>query len=381
MKKNIALVYDSLLDVGGVESHLLSILYSEYYHDFSFILYSQVSERFSKKVDSGNVKIIQHKQRHLTNPITVIETVKILKTEDVHLVHAHSPSAALWGRIAARMANIPAIVTVHLPVYKYHGTLETIRAKTGRVIYKNFDRWLNHHPRYTEKIIYVAQNVYERELKIGQSASDNSTVIVNGVDLHPFDNLNRKEARNHFKLLPSDKIITFAGRLDEQKGVDVLIEAMAILNKFTPGFQLWLIGDGPLRQMVEDQIRALDLDKTVKLWGFQEEIPLYLKASDIFVLPSRYEGMSLALLKGLAAGLPCVVTNAGDNDRLVNDGENGFVIPPGDVVGLAKALETVISDDELCQRMSASAKMTANEFTEEKMIKQLACVYNEYTQT
>jgi len=378
--KKVALLYDGLLDVGGVEDHLLSILNGGYSSNYSFILLSQVSERFSTKIKLINVKIVQPKRRHLMNPIAVFEIAKTLKVEKVDLLHAHSPSSALWGRVAARLLSVPAIVTVHLPVGKYHGSLETIRAKTGRVIYKYLDQWLNNRPRYTRKIIYVAQNVYERELKIGQSASDNSTVIVNGVDLQPFDNLNRMEARNHFNLSPSSKIITFAGRLDEQKGVDVLIEAMAILNKNKPGCQVWLIGDGPLRQVVEDQIRALNLDETIKLWGFQEEIPLYLKASDIFVLPSRYEGMSLALLKGLAAGLPCVVTNVGDNDRLVNDGENGFVIPPDDIERLAKALETVLCDDDLYQRMSASAKFTANDFTEEKMIKQLERVYNECVQ-
>ena len=89
--KKIALLYDSVLDVGGVESHLLSILNGKYSPDFSFILLSQVSERFSAKVEPSNVKIIQLKRRHLMNPIAVYDTAKILKAEKVDLLHAHSP--------------------------------------------------------------------------------------------------------------------------------------------------------------------------------------------------------------------------------------------------------------------------------------------------
>jgi len=379
-RKKVALLYDSVLDVGGVESHLLSILNGGYSNDFSFFLYSQVSERFLAKVEPGNAKIIQPKRRHLINPITAFETVKYLRSEGIDLVHAHSPSASLWGRIAARIVNIPALVTVHLPVDQYHGTLETFRAKLGRVIYMYLDRWLNHHPRYTNKMIYVSQSVYDREIKNGQSASTNSTVILNGIDLEVYDQVAKAEARKHFDLPPNTKIISFVGRLDEQKGVDVLIDAIAIMKRNAPDFEVWVLGDGPLRKTVEDQVRNLNLERIVKLLGYQENIPLYLMAGDIFVLPSRYEGMSIALLHGLAAGLPCVVSQVGENDSLVNDGVNGLVVPPEGIERLAKALETLLSDDDLCERMSVAAKSKANDFTEEKMIKQLELVYNECAQ-
>jgi glycosyltransferase involved in cell wall biosynthesis len=275
------------------------------------------------------------------------------------------------------LINIPAVITVHLPVGLYHGSLETHRARLGRRVYKKLDRWLNHQLSFTKKIIYVSENVYDSEIKSGQSDPYNSIVIRNGIDLEPFNRITRVEARSEFNLAQNTKIIIFIGRLDEQKGVDILVDAVRILNKNQDDFQVWLLGDGENRKNIEDQVRDSDLNGKVILWGFQENIPLYLMASDIFVLPSRYEGMSISLLNGLAAGLPCIVSGVGESDLIVKDGINGIVIPPNDVGSLVKALETLLSTDNLCKRLSESAKLSAADYTEDIMVEQIEQVYNE----
>ena len=373
----IAFLYDGILDIGGVESQILSIIRSDYLSSYSFLVYSQFSERFLGKIAEENVKTVNLSRRHPINPITPFETARILKAEEVDLVHAHSPTAALWGRIASRLINIPAVVTVHLPVGLYHGSLETHRARLGRRVYKKLDRWLNHQLSFTKKIIYVSENVYDSEIKSGQSDPYNSIVIRNGIDLEPFNQIARANARSKFNLPQNTKIIIFVGRLDEQKGVDILVDAVRILNKNQDDFQVWLLGDGENRKNIEDQVRDSDLNGKVILWGFQENIPLYLMASDIFVLPSRYEGMSIALLNGLAAGLPCIVSGVGESDLIVKDGINGIVIPPNDVGSLVKALETLLSTDNLCKRLSESAKLSAADYTEDIMVEQIEQVYNE----
>jgi len=376
MMRKIALLYDSVLDVGGVEDHILSIIRKSDSAQFSYVICSPVSERFIKQAGINDKRIIQLKRRRPLNPLTPFEVARRLKKERVDIIHAHSPNAALWGRISARMLRIPAVVTIHLPVDQYHGRRETMRARLGRRIYSAIDRWLNHNPGFTHRIIYVAQSIYGWDIENGHSPSDISSVITNGIDLHAYKHLNKFEARKDFGVSPSTKVITFVGRLDGQKGVDVFFDSLHILKSTEIDFKVWIIGDGVLRSDLDSATRRLGLEDKVKFWGHQEDVSRFLKASDVYVLPSRYEGMSIALLKALAAGNPCVVTSVGDNDRLVIDGENGLVVPPEDSLSLANALGTLLSDRELRHTMSEAALKKAQYHSEEIMVKELERVYN-----
>jgi glycosyltransferase involved in cell wall biosynthesis len=377
MMRKIALLYDNVLDVGGVESHIRSISRKSDAAQFSYIICSPVSERFTKQVEIDGVSIIPLKRRRPINPLTPFEVAKKLKKERVDIIHAHSPNAALWGRIAAWILRIPAVVTVHLPVDQYHGRRETVRARFGRRIYSAVDRWLNYCPGFTQRIIYVAQSIYEGQVAKGHSPSNLSTVITNGIDLNNYTQHNKSETRKGFGLQPSSTVIIFVGRLDEQKGVDILFDSLRILKSSEIEFKVWIIGDGVLRHDLEAVSRQYGLEDKVKFWGHQEDVPRFLKASDIFVLPSRYEGMSIALLNALAAGKPSVVTSVGDNDRLVIDGVNGLVVPPEDSLSLTNALGTLLSDRELRSTMSTAALKTAQYHSEEIMVKELERVYNE----
>jgi glycosyltransferase involved in cell wall biosynthesis len=203
-----------------------------------------------------------------------------------------------------------------------------------------------------------------------------SIVVQNGIDLYAYSQINKPDARREFGLPSATKVITFVGRLDEQKGVDILFDALGTLKSSESDFKIWIIGDGVLRRELDEQTRQLGLGERIKFWGHQEDVTLFLKAGDIFVLPSRYEGMSIALLNALAAGNPCVVTPVGDNDRLVTDGVNGLLVPVGDSLSLATALGTLLSDNQLRHTMSEAAFIAAQYHSEETMVKQLERVYN-----
>jgi glycosyltransferase involved in cell wall biosynthesis len=373
----VALLYDAVLDIGGVESHLLSILENRDSDRFAYILFSKVSERFSVKINDLGVEIVHLKRRHPLNPITPVRLARVFKKNRVDIIHAHSPIAALWGRVAARKAGIPAVVTVHLPVDQYHGARKTLRARSGRRLYIALDRWLNHRPSYTRKLIYVSQDAYQHQVTTGQSLSETAVVIPNGIDLRPFLQINRGDARTHFGLSPGTKVITFVGRLDEQKGVEILVDAIAALKVPGLDFKLWLVGEGILHQDLMNQVQGLGLTGEIKFWGYQDDIPLFLKASDIFVLPSRFEGMSIALLNGMAAGLPSVVTRVGDNAHLVTHGMHGLVVTPGDVGELSNALLTLMTDQALCRRMSEAAQEQVQHYSDVLMVRSLEGVYNE----
>ncbi len=106
-------------------------------------------------------------------------------------------------------------------------------------------------------------------------------------------------------------------------------------------------------------------------------MPRFLAASDLFVLPSRYEALPIALLEALAAGLPCVAMRVGEIGGIVQDGANGFTVPPGDAAALAQAIERLAASPELRARLAANARETALRYDEKVTFQELERIYTE----
>jgi len=368
--KTIAILYERELDYGGVETHLLALLRKLPTDGFSFVIISPVSKRFREAAQSLGARVHPFAHWSAFNPFALFELTSVLKREAVDIVHAQSPIAAAPGRLAAWMLGLPAVVTVHLPVTRYHGTRQTLRARSGRWIYVNLDRLLNHA--MTDRLVYVAQRVRDESVASGLSPAERSIVIPNGINLEEFQQgVDRDSLRRSFNLPQGARVITFIGRLDEQKGLDLLLEATAGVE----GVEVWLVGDGPVRAELQRLATKLGIDDRVKFWGYQAQIERYLYASDIFVLPSRYEGMPIVLLEALAAGIPCVVSRVGDNDLVVEDGKHGLVVPPNDATALAKALNLLLLSPEMYRQMSEAAVRRSEDFGDDRMARRYSEVY------
>jgi len=156
-------------------------------------------------------------------------------------------------------------------------------------------------------------------------------------------------------------------RLSAQKGLDVLIDSVAILRRrgTTPRARFFIVGDGELREQLEAQIARLDVGDEVHMVGARppDEVPDWLACADVFVLPSHYEGMSLAVLEAMATGLPVVVSRVSGTAELVPDAEHGSVVEPGDAEGLADAVIALLGDPERRRRMGERAGEHARSFS------------------
>ncbi len=154
------------------------------------------------------------------------------------------------------------------------------------------------------------------------------------------------------------KRLVFVGRLASVKGVPLLLEAAARLRAAHPGLHLTVIGEGPERTELEAQARGLGLGDAVAFTGVQSqaEIAARLEDSDILVLPSFAEGVPMVLMEAMASRIPVVATRVGGVQELVEDGESGFVVPPGCVDSLAGALDRLMGDPDLCRRMGEAGR-------------------------
>jgi glycosyltransferase involved in cell wall biosynthesis len=158
--------------------------------------------------------------------------------------------------------------------------------------------------------------------------------------------------------LPAEPSALFIGVLERYKAVDVLVEAW---RRVSPPATLRLVGAGPLQPLVEELARDARVTWTPKL--DQEEIVRALDAATVLLLPSRSEGLPRVAIEALCRGRPVIGSRSGGTPDIVRDGVNGLLVDAEDVDALARAIERVLSDHELAERLAAGARASAREWT------------------
>lgn len=209
--------------------------------------------------------------------------------------------------------------------------------------------------------------------------------IGNGVDLEQFAPPGPEaRARARHRLLgdldEGALVCVTVARLTPQKGLDVLVDAADVVRRQAGRpVRFVVVGDGEQRGELEDRIAAHGLGGVVRLVGPRPagEVPAWLAASDLFVLPSRYEGMSLALMEAMAAGCPPVVTRVSGAAELVPDAAHGRVVDPGDPVALAGAVVELLTDGELRRRIGQRAIARVQPFSWDACFARTAAVLRE----
>jgi len=235
-----------------------------------------------------------------------------------------------------------------------------------------------------DKIIVNSEFDLQSALKYKIAAKEKIVKIYNGINSEELKFLPREEARDwiseklkkkneklQFKIKNCQIVGTIAN-FYKPKGLEYLIKTMNILcSKFqVSSFKLIMIGDGKQRKKLENLIKKYKLEDTVFLLGQIPEASKYLKAFDVFVLPSLKEGFPWVILEAMAAEVPLVATKVGAIPEIINDNENGFLVEPGNGENLAKKIRELIESPELQKQFALSAKEKLKEFSKEKMFQE-----------
>lgn len=204
---------------------------------------------------------------------------------------------------------------------------------------------------------------------------DRCRVIYNGVDPPPKadPSTTRRELG-----LPADRFVfCVPGRLDPIKGHRHLIRALELLRNRLSGVSVLVCGDGPLRAELEQQSTTAGLGDVIRFLGWRQDLPAVLQASDAVILPSvASENLSVAVLEGLMAGVPAVVSAVGGMAEAVIDGQTGYVVPPADPTTLAAALEKMFANPPVTRQMgSAAVADAARRFTRERMMAEYVAAF------
>jgi glycosyltransferase involved in cell wall biosynthesis len=191
------------------------------------------------------------------------------------------------------------------------------------------------------------------------------STIYNGVDITmwPVSKSQRQQKRLELRLEAQNLLIGTVGRLDTQKDHGVLLQALSKLKSRLP-WHCVIIGSGPSLENLQAQLRCLSLEKQVWLIGEREDIPAWLSSFDLFVLPSLWEGLPNSLLEAMAMGLPAIASAVDGIPEIIEDGQNGLLVPSGDPLALSEKIEALAADPERRQRLGKAARETiAQRFT------------------
>jgi glycosyltransferase involved in cell wall biosynthesis len=224
---------------------------------------------------------------------------------------------------------------------------------------------------FATKIIVVCDAVKQCVMDEGAPEIKIET-IYNGVDCERYSPLpnvedlsDKSNAQAHRKVR-----IGVVASLNEHKGHEYLIEALANMVKEYPNLECFFLGDGKLKTKLQSQARNLGIDQNIVFNGYQTNVLRYLRDADIFVLPSVHEGMSNALLEAMACRLPIVATDVGGNREVVSDGVSGYLVPPRDPRALAEKILPLVRDNKLRERFgNAGRKIAEADFSLKVMAK------------
>lgn len=233
--------------------------------------------------------------------------------------------------------------------------------------------------RHADKVISVSKST-ARWLVEKRKVSPNKVIIIPyGVNLNKYNPHVKNVRREDIGLRSEDIVIGQVSRLDEQKGHTYLIQAAPEIIARQPHVKFVLIGDGPLRAELEQQIKARGVQDHFVLLGFRHDVPELLPLFDIFVLPSLYEGLPNVVLEAMACGLPVVATPVDGTKEAVINGETGFLVPERDPHQLAQKLLAVISNENLKLKFGLAGRRRVEDyFSLEDQVQKFEDLYTQY---
>lgn len=260
------------------------------------------------------------------------------------ILHASLFHANIPGRVFGRLAGVPIIITWRQNV------------NIGGQIRELINRWT---AELGDRTVAVSDLVLQVEIKRARISPDKVVTIYNGIDVSAFATPNPEVAaqiRQSFDIPPGTLLVGTVGRLHPQKGLDNLLTAMPIIKRQFPNLRLLIIGDGELRNSSEIQAQSLGISDDVIFTGPRTDVPEIIPTLDVFSLPSLWEGLSLALLEAMAAGLPVVATSVGGTPEVVVDGATGLLVPPRDPTALAEAITHILTNPSMAHRMGQAGR-------------------------
>ncbi len=296
---------------------------------------------------------------------TVFSLRRFLKDQKINLIHSHGYKSNFNSFLASAAKNIALVTTCH----------NWLSINSKMKLYEWLDkRVLNRF----DRTIVVSDEIRGKILKTGVSSSK-VIKIKNGINIKKYSTTNKRTGIRAEFNIDEDKIVVGSlGRLDDNKGITNLLKAARLLIDEFENIIFLLVGDGPARDKLCNEVDELGIKDHVVFAGFRDDIPSVLSAIDIFALPSLKEGLPMVLLETMAAKKPLVATRVGDIPGIVKHNESGILIEPGDVKQLQDGLKNIIEDKALSNSLADRAfERVSSEYSSKRMAAEYMKTYDD----
>jgi glycosyltransferase involved in cell wall biosynthesis len=357
---------------GGVSRHVIALATHVHGQGHDVAVLAGPEPRLVRTLRAAGVRVIVNP--HFVQPISpardlraTAAVVAALRAEKPDLVSAHSTKAGLAARLAAALLRHPRVIfTAH--GWKFIAGQPSIGGRVSAATERLAAR-------ASARIVCVAEADRRLALEYHVGRPEQFVVIHNGIDPRAFPGADGARVRKELDLgdLP---VIASVGRLAEQKDPHTLLAACGALRD---DVRLLLVGDGPLRADVERIVSSNErLAGRVLVLGEREDVPDILAAADVFLLTSRWEGLSRAVIEAMLSGLPVVATDVGGTAELVQEGVTGTLVRPGDASAIVRALDGLVADSARRRRWGAAGRARAlGGFTIDAMFDATTRLYHE----
>ena len=303
---------------------------------------------------------------------------RLFRKEKFDIVHTHTAKAGMLGRLAAHIAGVPRIV--HSPHgHNFYGYFNFFISKIILVLERTISV-------ITNRVVTLTELAKRDYLRFDVAPKENIRVINSGLELADYRKVDVDKGRKRDELgAGQDTILVgMIGRLEPVKGPEYFIEgARLVIDSLSKGHE-WqglkflIVGDGSLRNILENRCSELGISDKVIFTGWREDIPEILSILDILVLPSLNEAVGRILIEAGASGIPVVAAKVGGVPEIVKDNETGVLVQPKDPDSMAQGIMDLLEDKDKRLRMGeASKKWIDDKFSAETMVKAFSDLYKE----
>ena len=330
-----------------------------YTHNISSHLICQPGSNLSDFCRNKNLPHTEIRMKGEMDIHAAFKIMKLLKRERANILHTHTAHALSIGLISKLL----------------HSTLSLIYTK--RVAYpirKNlFSMWKYQNP-YLDKIVCISDYIKNSLIEQGITVKKLIT-IPSGIFLPSDTILNKAEFKKKHHIPQDSFIIITIAALEKNKGYESLIEAAKSVIEKNNNIYFIALGRGKHENELKQKVKAMHIAENFFFMGFQTDVNSFLKISDLFVLPSKEEGLGSSILDAQAAGLPVIASKTGGIPQIIQNGDTGILVPVDDPKSLAKQIMRLKKNDKLRHNLSQAALESIKQFSIEKTIDKYISLY------
>jgi len=348
------------LNTGGAEMVVKDLALNIDKDKFEIVVISILPiGKIGEEIKKSGVKVLSLNAKFKYNPIIAWKLFNILKKQKPDILNTHLFHADLMGRIIGKLSKIPKIIST------FH-SIDIGSKKRELIISFIKDK--------SDMNIAVSKIVASEMNKKKLSKSGNIKVIYNGVNLEKFPFKNKHESRKKLNIDQNVNLFVSTGRLTKAKGYNYLIKTV---KEIKSNSLFIILGEGIERESLEKEIKNEDLANKIILKGNVTNVNDYLQAADFFIMPSLWEGFSVALLEAAATKKIIISSNVGGAPEIIENNKNGFLVEPANTKQLVEKINYVLSlSNKEKEKIANLARETVEEsFSLDKMIKEYENLY------